>query len=251
MSQTVARALNIVGFIAERPRSLAETAERLGVHKSTAMRLLQTLEADGFARKQPDGRYTVGFRVITLAQQVLDQLDIRSIAHPYLIQLAEEIGQTVHLAALVDDEVIYLDKVDGSGLMRLRSQVGRPAMLHTSGVAKAILAHVEPEVQRRLLAKVTYERITPTTITTPEALRAELDTIVDRGWAEDNAESEPYVNCVALPLRDATGKVRASMSVTSLSAMAPLADLRERVAEFRSVSEQISRALGWNPGGTP
>ncbi|ONK15858.1 IclR family transcriptional regulator [Streptomyces sp. MP131-18] len=245
MSQTVARALDIVGFVAERPRSLGETAALLGVHKSTALRLLRTLETAGFARRRPDGSYAAGFRVIALAQQVLDQLDVREIAHPHLAALAESCGHTVHLAALEDDEIVYLDKVDGSGPTRLRSRIGRPAVLHTAAVSKAILAHLEPPLRERLLARADFAPLTPTTITRPEALRAELAAVADRGWAEDDAEGEPFVNCLALPLWDATGRVRAAMSVTALAAVAPLPALRERLADLRAVGERVSRELGW------
>ncbi|WP_063784233.1 IclR family transcriptional regulator [Streptomyces sp. SBT349] len=251
MSQTVARALDIVGFIAERPRSLGETAERLGVHKSTALRLLRTLVEDGFARKRQDGTYTVGFRVLTLAQQVLDQADPRAVAHPRLARLAEETGLTVHLAALMDDQVVYLDKIDGGGPARLRSRVGRPAVLHAAAVAKVILAHLEPPRRERLLARAGYRRHTPATLTTPEALRAELDRVAARGWAEDGGEDEPQVVCVALPLRDATGAVTAGISVTALEALTPLSELRRRVPRIRAVAERISRDLGWIPKPGP
>ncbi|MDT0343802.1 IclR family transcriptional regulator [Streptomyces litchfieldiae] len=263
MSQTVGRALEIVGFIAERPRSLGETADRLGVHKSTALRLLRTLEADGFARKRPDGRYAVGLRVIALARQVLDQLDIRDVARPHLAGLSERVEHTVHLAALLDGEIVYVDKVDGAGPARLRSRVGRPAVLHTAAVAKVILAHLEPPLRERLLAKVTYRPATPATLTTPEALRRELALVAGRGWAEDDAEGEPGVACVALPVRDAGGRVRAGLSVTSLAAVTPLPRLREALPELRAAAGRISRELGWggdvppetdgaaHTGGTP
>ncbi|ARQ71820.1 IclR family transcriptional regulator [Streptomyces marincola] len=254
MSRTVARALDIVGFLAERPRSLGDTAALLGVHKSTALRLLRTLENAGFARRRPDGLYTAGFRVIALAQQVLDQLDIREIAHPHLVALAEACGHTVHLAALVDGEIVYLDKVDGSGPSRLRSRIGRPAVLHTAAVSKAILAHLEPQLRERLLAGADFARLTPSTRTDPAALRAELAVIAERGWAEDDEECEPYVNCLALPVRDATGGVLAAVSVTALSAVAPLPALRAVLPELRTAVARVSRELGGRapgPDGDP
>lgn len=245
MSQTVARALRILDFIAQQPHTLSETADLLGVHRSTALRLLQTLEADGYARHQTDGRYTVGFRVVALARQVVEQLDIRHVARPHLVALAKKMGHTVHLAALVDDEVVHLDKIDGNSRMRMPSRVGKRAVPHASEIAKVILAHAEPTLRERLLAKVTYERFTPTTIISPEALRAELAAIAERGWAEDNAEFDPHLNSVALPLYNITGAVCAAMAVTSVRTLTPLPALRRHLPDCRAAADRISRELGF------
>ena len=97
MSQTVSRAISIMKFIAPQPRSLGEVADHLGVHKSTALRLLQTLDEGGFARQLADGRYTVGFAIIPLAEHALDQIDVRSIAHAHLQRLAAQELSLIHL----------------------------------------------------------------------------------------------------------------------------------------------------------
>ncbi|KRC62124.1 IclR family transcriptional regulator [Agromyces sp. Root81] len=246
MSQTVSRAMEIIRFIGPSPRSLGEIAEHIGVHKSTALRLLQTLEQDGFARHLPDGRHTVGFAIIPLAQYAIDQIDIRTLAHPFLQRLAAQQGHTVHLAQLMDDDVIYVDKVDGSGTVAMGSRIGLPAEGHTAGVAKVVLAHLPESVREEAIERLGFQRHTPTTIVTPGAFRRELDLVRQRGWAEDDGEKEDYINCVALPVFDASGRVTIGMSVTALRAVAPLAELREQMPEYRRVAQAISRELGWN-----
>lgn len=244
MSQTVTRAMSILRFIGDQPRSLGEVAEHLGVHKSTALRLLQTLEQGGFARVSA-GRYAVGFAVLVLAQRTMEQIDARAVAHPHLKRLAEQEGHTVHLAQLIDEEIVYVDKVEGTGTVAMGSRIGLTAEGHTAGVAKVILAHLPEDERRTYVDRLELTRYTPTTITTPDALHRELDLIRERGWAEDDGEKEDYINCVALPIRDAHGDVRLGMSVTALRAKAPLADLRERLPEFRRVADTISSHLGW------
>lgn len=244
MSQTVERAMTIIEFVAAKPRSLGEVADHLEVHKSTALRLLQTLERGGFARLV-SGRYTVGFRMVALAHQAVDGLELHSIAHPKLVELSERYGHTIHLAQLVDDEIIYVDKVDGWGALKMQSRVGRAASLHTAGVAKAILANVTDPLQSRLIARVTYQRYTTTTLTSPAALRSDLDRIHARGWAEDDGEMEDFINCVAAPVRGARGTVVAAVSITALRAIAPLEQLRECVPDLRATCDAISRDLGW------
>jgi DNA-binding IclR family transcriptional regulator len=245
MSQTVRRAMSIIEFCAERPRSLGELADHVQVHKSTVLRLAQTLEAAGFARQLPDGRYAVGFRLVAIAQQSLDDMDLRTIAHPHLERLGDQYGHTIHFASLVDDEIIYVDKVEGRGALKMQSRVGRPAELHTAGVAKAVLAYLEEPLVTRLLSRATYQRYTPNTLTSPADLRAELAVTRERGWAEDDGEFEDFVACVAAPVRDARGNVRAAVSITALQALAPLDRLREHVPVLIDTCAAISRDLGY------
>ena len=140
MSQTVERALRILKLISASPRSLTELAQNIGVHKSTALRLLQTLEQADTVRQDSAGKYVLGFGIIPLAESAINQIDTRGIAHPFLEKLASEIGHTVHLGQLIDKRVIYVDKVDGAGTVAMGSRIGLPAELHTAAVAMVMLA---------------------------------------------------------------------------------------------------------------
>jgi DNA-binding IclR family transcriptional regulator len=243
--QTVARALGVLRLLAEGPASLTEVTEAIGVHKSTALRLLQTLETENFVRRGTNGRYVVGFGVIPLAESAMDQIDLRAAAHQPLRRLAAEIGHTVHLAQYLDGQIIYVDKVNGRGTVAMGSRVGQPADLHTAAVAKIIVSHLLESERARLLEDATFERYGPTTIDNLEDYLTELRRTRRRGWAEDNGEKEDYINCVALPIRDAVGRVRMGLSVTALRAVAPLETLREFVPLIRLVTEEISEHLGW------
>lgn len=245
MAQTVSRALEVVGYLAESPRSLRDVAEHLGVHKSTALRLLQTLEAEGFARRDGGRRYALGFRVVSLAHQALDNLDLFSIAHPHLVALASRLGSTLHIGQLIGPEVIYVDKVEGQGAVKMYSMVGRTASLCTSGLGKAVLAHVSGPLRTEMLESIVYESYTPTTITTRADLEEELRRVQSRGWAEDNGEFEDFINCVAVPICDSRGRVHGALSMTAVRALMPLEALRERVADLRTAAETISKESGW------
>lgn len=250
MVQTVARAIEILRFLAEESRTLTEVANVLDVHKSTALRLLRTLENEGFARRHPSGSYVIGFGVIPLAERAIDQIDIRAAAHPKIVQLAAEIGHTVHLAQLIDGQIIYVDKVDGAGTVAMGSRVGLPTEVHTAAVAKVILCYLPDTERNRLIAGCDFRSYGPTTITALPAFMHELQLTRVRGWAEDDGEKEDYINCVALPIHDATGHVSMGMSVTALRAVAPLDKLRRLVPRLRSVADEISAELGWRRGPT-
>ncbi|GAA2448218.1 IclR family transcriptional regulator [Actinomadura vinacea] len=250
MSQTVARAIEIIGFVSRRPRSLGDIADHLGVHKSTALRILQTLEERGFVRRVPGdgsfgGGYGVGFQLIALGQMALDQVEARSLAHPILRELSERHGNTVHLGELVGDQIVYVDKVDGRGSVAMGSRIGLPAKTHTAAVAKVIAAYQDRADRAAILSRCDFTRYTPTTITDRDALEKDLDLTRSRGWAEDDGEHEDYINCVALPVFDARGKVTHGVSITALRAVAPLARLREQIADFRAAAHRISQNLGW------
>lgn len=245
MSQTVTRAIETLHLITEKPRTLGQVAKHLGVHRSTALRLLQTLEKAGFSRRLADGKHVVGFAIIPLAQAAMDRIDVRVLAHAHLEGLAHRIGHTVHLAQLIGDDIIYVDKVDGSGSVAMGSRIGLPAEGHTAGVAKVILAHMSGAQRERALARLDYRQYTSTTIATPTALHRELSLTRSRGWAEDDGEKEDYINCVAVPVFDASGTVTLGLSVTALRVVAPLGTLRDTLPLIRSVAHTISKELGW------
>lgn len=245
MSQTVERAIAIVEFLAGGPRSLTAVSEHLGVHKSTALRLLQTLEASGYARRGEDGRWLVGIGLIQVAQHALDSLDVRSIAAPYLRELEKLCGHTVHLAQLVDDAVVYIDKAEGHDSVRMYSRIGKKAEIHASGIGKAILAFVEQPLRDDIIDGLALTPYTQTTITTPDDFRRELAAIRERGWARDRGEFEDFVNCIAAPVRGSDGLVRVGLSVTTLQVVSPLGKLEHLVPELLRTADAISCAYGW------
>ncbi|WP_028923284.1 IclR family transcriptional regulator [Pseudonocardia acaciae] len=247
MSQTVARAIEILEYVCIEPRTQSDVAQMLGVHRSTALRLLETLAERGLVRRRGDGRYGVGYRLAGMAQQALDQFDLAQVARPCLTELCRATTHTVHLAVLERDQIVYADKLEPPRSVRLYSQIGLPVSLHTAGVSKAILALLPADRVEAMLAHCTFERHTDTTITDRAAFLAELDAVRERGWSVDDGEFEDYVNCIAMPVRDATGEVMAAVSVTSLKARADLTALEPLLPQLRAVTSTISHELGWRP----
>lgn len=200
MSQTVERALTLLKSLSEDKRSLSEMADLLGVHKSTALRLLQTLEASGFVRHDPEHRYRLGPQFFRMAASALGRLDIREPAAPHLRRVADKTGQTVHLAAFDGTEVFYIDKFEAQASVRMYSRVGAPAPLFCTAVAKAILSTQPEKEQRSLAESITYVRHTDRTITSAEELLRDLAVSAERGYAVDEREHEDYIHCIAVPL---------------------------------------------------
>jgi DNA-binding IclR family transcriptional regulator len=141
--------------------------------------------------------------------------------------------------------VIYTDKIDGDGTVAMGSRIGLSAELHTAAVAKVTLSFLSDAQLSRMLDHHDFLRHTRITTTSREAFQAELQATRKRWWAEDQGEKEDYINCVALPLFDASGRVTLRISVTALRAAAPVEELRELIPLILGTTLEISRELGW------
>mgnify|MGYP002620139858 FL=1 len=248
MGQSIQRAVNLIRRTAEHPLTLTEAAEVLGVHKSTALRILRTLEEARFVRKTGAGTYVFGSGLIELSELALSSLDVRQFAAPHLRELQRQTGHTVHLAQLTGNEIIYIDKVDSPAFdaVKLPSRIGRAVSIYASAVGKVILAYLPKEERDRLLANVVFERFTETTFADRDSLEAELERIAERGWATDNGEHDAYVMCVAAPIRDSRGHVVAAVSITAIEVIATLDQLVEQVPQVLETATLISKELGYS-----
>ncbi|MBW8762426.1 MAG: IclR family transcriptional regulator [Microbacterium sp.] len=243
MSQSVRRAALIVDAIASRPQSVAELATEFGLHRSTMFRELQTLEDVGYVRRRADGAYVLAFHLVSLAQVALEHLDLRKAAAAPLRDLHEVTGNTLHVAALIDDSIVYVDKAEDQSGMRMYSRIGSRVPPYCTGVGKAILADLDDQRRDAVLAGTAWTPHTANTLTSRGALDAELDVISGRGWAVDDSEFEDFVNCVAVPIRGPMGVVGA-LSLTAVRAVQDLDELAVRIPLLQRAAAQIAREVG-------
>jgi DNA-binding IclR family transcriptional regulator len=246
VSQTVLRALSILRDLGTGPKSLDQIATLLGVHKSTALRLVQTLEQEGFARHDDKHRYRLGPQLFTLAHQALDDLDVRRLAAPHLARLNEAHGHTVHLAIYLDGVVVYIDKYDSRHPVRMNSHIGATAPAHCTAVGKVLLAGLSEPRRRTVADRLGYPLYTANTITGPAAYLAELDRVAGQGFAQDRAEHEEYINCVAAPIRDAAGSVLAAASISVPEPILGHQGVLALLPDLLSATEAASAELGWS-----
>lgn len=203
-------------FSADRPDwGVSEVAEAIGVPRSSAHALLSSLAETGLLRCRARGRYRLGWRVVELNETLRASVDVRAVAYPVLRRLAELYGETVHLAVLEKDRVLYVDKLPGSRQLTVAGvRVGARLEPHCSAVGKVLLAHRSTEEVNRFLATRPLRRLTPATVTDPRALTSELAVIRASGIAFDEGEAVADVSCVAVPIRDDLGVVIAALSLT-------------------------------------
>ncbi|WP_330232269.1 IclR family transcriptional regulator [Nocardia sp. NBC_00508] len=251
MSQSLLRALTILVALGEDSKSLDELAVQLGVHKSTVLRLLQTMESERFVTHDSTHRYVLGSRTFELANQALEQRDIRTVARPHLSALNSTTGQTIHLATYESGEAIYIDKLDAIESMRMYSRIGRPAPLHCTAVGKVLVSSLPRAEWRAVAQRLDYRPFTERTIRTAERYLAELERVAAQGYAEDHEEHENFVNCVGVPVRNGIGTVVAALSMSVPDVLLDHDQVLAMLPQVRAAADAISTELGWTPGRPP
>ena len=195
--------------------TLGQISESLGLHKSTAHRLIMVLERHKLLEKHAErGKYRLGLKLFELGTRAVSQLDLRERARPFLERAVLETGETVHLCVYDDGEVVYVDKVEPGRSVRLASSVGRRNPAYCTAVGKAIMAHL-PESQVEIaVQKHGLRQLTRKTVGTMAELKAELVSVREIGYAIDNEENEEGVCCVGAVVRDFSTDPVAAVSVS-------------------------------------
>jgi DNA-binding IclR family transcriptional regulator len=242
----VDRALSVLEILAAQGEAgVTEVAAELGVHKSTAFRLVAVLESRGFVEQLADrGKYRLGFGVVRLAGAAAARLDIAQEGRPICEALAADLEETVNIAILDSDRAVNVSQVRGPAALSTHNWVGQGTPLHATSSGKVLLAHA-PEAIRKALLSREMPRYTATTITDPEALQQHLDHIVEQGWGSTVEEYEVGLNAVAAPVRDADGSVIAALSVSGPSFRMDEADFPKIAKRLLAGADELSRRLGF------
>ncbi|MDI3257029.1 MAG: IclR family transcriptional regulator [Kyrpidia sp.] len=245
--KSVDRALVILERVSRRKEGagITELAADVGMYKSTVHRLLTTLVRRGYVRQDREtGRYKLGYAILDMASRLLESVDLRQEARPYLEELADHTHEVVHLVVLDHGEVVYIEKVEGTETIRMHSRVGARAPVHCTGVGKAILAFLPEEDVKMIVEKRGLEPHTPQTITRWPQLQAELQQVRERGFAVDREENEPGIVCVAAPIWDHTGRVCAALSVSAPKMRMSDARVNDLADRVRRAGLAVSARLG-------
>jgi IclR family KDG regulon transcriptional repressor len=230
--------------------SLQEISDASGIPKSTAHRLLKELHDYGFISKNTESkRYSLGIAFIQIGLGLLEKLDLKKVATPYLEQINSETLETVHLAMLIDDQIIYIDKRESKQAIRMYSYIGKDAPAYCTGVGKALISFQEPETRERIIKKIEFTKFTRTTISTTDEMRRAIGEIRDMGFAVDNEEHEDNIICIAAPIFNHKNVALASLSITTMTYRISLEKLMKYKDSLISVCREISVKLGWNGNG--
>lgn len=240
------RSLRLLALLARegRPLTLAELTARLALPKVTVHRLCAHLQAAGHLVRDLDERaLTLGPAVRALALDTLNHATDRGLRHGVLQALVADLGETCNFTTLDGTEALYLDRVEAPRPLRLTIDVGARVPLHCTASGKLLLAHMAPESRDRVIARLPLARLTERTITRPAALREECKRIVERGCSVDDEEFVAGLIAVAVPVRDAGGAVRATVSVHAPAARLSLKQALARIDRLRDAAVQMGRLI--------
>lgn len=253
--QSIERVSIILDVLSEYPQGLrlGILSDKAGLNKGTAHRLLSSLVFLDYVRQDAETkRYSLGFKLVELGNRLLSQIDLRTEARPFLMELAERTKETVHLVILDRLEVLYIDKVEAgvqpTGL-RMVSMLGSRIPAHCCAVGKVLLAALPEEKVKEMAKKRGLPKRTKNTITNPAKLIEHLKLVNQKGYALDVEENEIGVKCVGAPVLDQQGEVTAAISVSvpaiRIETLVLQTDFKDWVMQ---TAMKISEKLGYQRG---
>ena len=244
--QSVDRALTVLGLLARHGElGITEIAADLGVHKSTAFRLVATLEAHDLVEQVSDrGKFRLGVGVLRLAGSTTVRLDLVQESRPVTTRLAASVGETVNITVLSGHEALYLDQVAGGAALALHNWAGQRIPLHATSNGKVLLAHAAPSMISEVLRSL--RAFTPKTITDPRVLLRELDDVRRRGWALAVDELEEGLTAIAAPIHGADGAVIASVSASGPTFRVTAERTPDVAVQVVRAAREIGQRLGWH-----
>lgn len=245
-TQALSRGLAVLEALAttDAGATLTVLAARLGLPAPTAHRLLATLESAGFVRAGPKGEWQVGVRAFRTGVAFLAHRNLVVQAYPHLRELMDRGGETANLAVMESGEAVFVEQVQCRELMRMSVKLGARAPLHASGVGKAMLAVLGVPAREAAIAGGPLARFTPRTLTSLEAVAADLDLARARGYAIDDEEHAAGLRCVAAAVCDEHGQPWAAVSLAGpVTRMTP-ERIRALGALVRATADDLTVALG-------
>lgn len=244
---SVDRALELLILLSKSPHEMGvtELSKLLNVQKSTVHSLLVTLAQRGFVRQTEKSRYTLGLQLIKLGTKCSERLDIRTVARPVMLELAEQSQEVTLLAMLSQEELTIVEKIEPQRAFVLIPKFDFRITLHCSAVGKVLLANASDRFIEDTLSRG-FAKYTPQTLTDREAVLAELAAVRHQGYAVGCNETIEGISCIAAPIRDASGQVAAALSISSSSATLTTERRQTLITMVGDKAGCISQRLGFH-----
>ncbi len=214
---SVDNALRLIVLFSERKSvRIADASRLLGVARSTAHRMIQMLQYRGFVVQDEATRaYVAGPQLLRMAFAVVQNLDLRSVAMPVMEEIRGELNETVHLTELRGKDIYFLNSIESTRSVRVGSRTGMLLPAYCTAAGKVMLADLSDAEFDALIDSPTLPKLTERTVGTRKELKAELQQVRQAGYATNFGQSEPDVSSVAVPIRDASGRVRAALAIAA------------------------------------
>ncbi len=227
---------------------ISEIAREIGLPKSTVAGLVHTLEVNHLLEQNPDNRkYTLGIKLVEYGSIRLNQIDLRALATPFLHNLLTWCNESVNLAIWDETWVVYIERMAGTNMLGMRSEIGKREPIYSTALGKSILSCLSEREVRNILSEVKLSPKTPYTLIDTNNLVANIHLCHQRGYAIDDQENELGGRCVAAPILDFRGKPIAAISVSAPIQRLPAENIPMMGEKVREVALDISKHLGYLP----
>ncbi|MBW2127501.1 MAG: IclR family transcriptional regulator [Deltaproteobacteria bacterium] len=242
------KSLNIIALLSENPRglSLSAISAKLQIPSSTAHHILSTFLSHGYVSKDPETRkYSLGFKFVSISKIILENLDVRRIAHEHLVKLHEKCRESVFLAVLRDGKIAYIDRINYLSGLSLATNVGFTTEPHATAGGKVLLSGLTREEVERIYGSRRLRRYGKNTITALHDLFKELERVRKQGYAIDDEEYYEGVRCVGAPIR-AGGKIIAALSITGSVFSMTMERIQDELIDLAvATAKEISSQMKW------
>ncbi len=247
--RSVDRAIDILdGFTFQtRDMNLSEIVRKTGLNITTAKRLISNLTQRGYLRQDPDTkRYYLGLRLFELGGIVFSSFSLRQAAASRMTDLQNKTEATVLLGTIMEDQLVYVDKREGLGMIRISSDIGWRRPLHYGMLGMILMAYMEPKAVKRILRKVPLKAYTPFSIRDGNAFSRRLEKLRKQGFAVETGEAVEGVIGIAAPIRDYSRQVIAALGIAvPESGNRKKGGLQNFVSLVRKACDDISSDLGY------
>ncbi len=246
--QAVDRALAILDALAKEgtPMALTSLSAELKLNISTVHRLLATLIASGFVQQDAEtGKYKLGLKVFEIGNAVLKNLNIPKVAKPYLKELVEKYNETINLAILDGQDVVYIDQVESKNVVKMMAKPGTRGPAYCTGSGKMLLTKLSDREIKRFFSNYKFVKHTANSAGSIEELQAKLAEVKEKGYSIDREEMEEGVRCAAVAIYDHEGNISAALSLSGPASRLEYDYLEQTIVpELLTTAQHISRLLG-------
>lgn len=249
-NQSVEKALKIIDVLAHSPcpMRLLDISNAVDIPKSTALRMLSSLQKYGYVYQEEEmKRYALTLRILHIGQLAAEKFGLRSILHPYLTKISQISSETCCAAAKETDAIRYVDVIENSvGMVSIRQSIGGIVKMHCTGSGKLFLMDYSQASFEKFIKDVGLPKMTDKTITDASLLLMELKKCKENGFALDNEEYTSGVKCISVPVHGADGNTLVAISISG-----PVVRMGEdRINDFllpllKDTAREIEHSLGY------
>lgn len=248
---SVGKALTILEALSKAEEmGVSELSRELGLGKATIYRILTTLRFHGYVEQTSTEKYKLNFRLFEIGNRVVNRIGIRKTAHPYLEQLAAATKETVNLAVLDNYTVMYIDRIESREQLRLGLDVGTRFPAFCTGLGFAILAFKSPDAVDSLLEQTVqagqFVKHTERTVNDLGFIKQQLAMIKEQGYSLDDEYYLPGIRCLAAPVFNHFGQVKAAISVSGPVMRMTDDTIAALIPMIKDTAQRISAQLGYS-----